>query len=139
MGPGGGGGGLCDISSGCCSFTGPWTVTCSSLRMLRRVAAFCRPLRPVLLPEPPPPPPQSGAEFLKAPEKVLIGRRPRRKFGPRGGGGGAGLVVVGWVWGGGGVVWDPPPVGAKFLKGALRYPPESLWHPQRYVRHVSTP
>ena len=28
---------------------GPWTVTRSSLRVLRRVAAFCRPLRPVLL------------------------------------------------------------------------------------------
>ena len=40
---------LCDIPSGCCSFMGPWTVTRSSLRMLRRVAAFCRPLRPVLL------------------------------------------------------------------------------------------
>ena len=40
---------LCDIPSGCCSFTGPWTVTRSSLRMLRRVAAFCPPLRPVLL------------------------------------------------------------------------------------------
>ena len=40
---------LCDIPSGCCSFTGPWTVTRSSLRMLRRVAAFCRPLRPVFL------------------------------------------------------------------------------------------
>ena len=40
---------LCDILSGCCSFTGPWTLTRSSLRMLRRVAAFCRPLRPVLL------------------------------------------------------------------------------------------
>ena len=40
---------LCGIPSGCCSFTGPWTVTRSSLRMLRRVAAFCRPLRPVLL------------------------------------------------------------------------------------------
>ena len=40
---------LCDIPSGCCSFAGPWTVTRSSLRMLRRVAAFCRPLRPVLL------------------------------------------------------------------------------------------
>ena len=40
---------LCDITSGCCSSTGPWTVTRSSLRMLRRVAAFCRPLRPVLL------------------------------------------------------------------------------------------
>ena len=40
----------CDIPSGCCcSFTGPWTVTRSSLRMLRRVAAFWRPLRPVLL------------------------------------------------------------------------------------------
>ena len=39
---------LCDMPSGCCSFTGPWTVTRSSLRMLRRVAAFCRPLRPVL-------------------------------------------------------------------------------------------
>ena len=38
----------CDIPSGCCSFTGPWTVTRSSLRMLCRVAAFCRPLRPVL-------------------------------------------------------------------------------------------
>ena len=40
---------LCDIPSGCCSFTGPWTVTRSSLRMLRRVATFCRPLRPLLL------------------------------------------------------------------------------------------
>ena len=40
---------LCDIPSGCCFFTGPWTVTRSSLRMLCRVAAFCRPLRPVLL------------------------------------------------------------------------------------------
>ena len=40
---------LCDIPSGGCFFTGPWTVTRSSLRMLRRVAAFCRPLRPVLL------------------------------------------------------------------------------------------
>ena len=39
----------CDIPSGCCSFTGPWTVTRSSLRMLCRAAAFCRPLRPVLL------------------------------------------------------------------------------------------
>ena len=40
---------LCDSPSGCCSFTEPWTVTRPSLRMLRRVAAFCRPLRPVLL------------------------------------------------------------------------------------------
>ena len=40
---------LCDSPSGCCSFTGPWTVTRSSLRMLCRVAAFCRPLQPVLL------------------------------------------------------------------------------------------
>ena len=39
----------CDIPSGCCFWTGPWTVTRTSLRMLRRVAAFCRPLRPVLL------------------------------------------------------------------------------------------
>ena len=31
------------------SLRGPWTVTHSSLRVLRRVAAFCRPLRPVLL------------------------------------------------------------------------------------------
>ena len=38
----------CDIPSGCCFFTGPRTVTRSSLRMLRRVAAFCRPLQPVL-------------------------------------------------------------------------------------------
>ena len=30
----------CDSPSGCCSFTGPWTVPRSSLRMLRRVAAF---------------------------------------------------------------------------------------------------
>ena len=28
---------------------GPWTVTDSSLRVLRRAAAFCRPLRPVFL------------------------------------------------------------------------------------------
>ena len=40
---------LWDIPSGCCFFTGPWTVTRSSLRMLRRGAAFCRSLRPVLL------------------------------------------------------------------------------------------
>ena len=40
---------LCDIPSGCCSFTGPWAVTRSSLRMLRPAAAFCRPLWPVLL------------------------------------------------------------------------------------------
>ena len=40
---------LCDIPSGCCFFTGPWTGTCSSLRMLRRVIAFCRPHPPVLL------------------------------------------------------------------------------------------
>ena len=39
----------CDFPSGCCFFTGPWTVTRFSLRMLRRVAVFCRPLRPVLL------------------------------------------------------------------------------------------
>ena len=39
----------CDIPSGHCFFTGPWTVTRSSLRMLRMVAAFWRPLRPVLL------------------------------------------------------------------------------------------
>ena len=51
LGPGGGWGLIppCDIPSGCCSFTGPWTVTRSPLRMLRWVAAFCRPLRPVLL------------------------------------------------------------------------------------------
>ena len=53
---------LCDIPSGCCSFTGPWTVTRSSLRMLRRVAAFCCP--PVAAPAPPPRPPP-GAELLK--------------------------------------------------------------------------
>ena len=40
---------LCDISSGCWSFPGPRTVTRSSLRMLRRVTAFCWPLWPVLL------------------------------------------------------------------------------------------
>ena len=37
----------CDIPSGRCSFTGPWTVTRSALRVLRRGAAFCQPLRPV--------------------------------------------------------------------------------------------
>ena len=46
---GGGGTPPCDIPSGCCFLTGPRTVTHSSLRMLRRVVAFCRPLRPVLL------------------------------------------------------------------------------------------
>ena len=30
----------CDIPSGCCPFTGPWTVTRSALRGLRRVAVF---------------------------------------------------------------------------------------------------
>ena len=40
---------LCNIPSGGCFPTGPWTVTRSSLRMLRWVAAFCRPLRPVFL------------------------------------------------------------------------------------------
>ena len=51
----------CDIPSGCCSFTGPWTVTRSSLRMLCRVAAFCRPLRLVSFPRSrsPAPPPAS--------------------------------------------------------------------------------
>ena len=39
----------CDIPSRRYFFTGPWTVTRSSLCMLRRVTAFCRPLRPVLL------------------------------------------------------------------------------------------
>ena len=42
------------------SLRGPWTVTRSSLRMLRRVAAFCRPLRPVLLLVPPPPKKSGG-------------------------------------------------------------------------------
>ena len=49
IGKGGGGYPLCDIPSGYCVFTGPWTVTRSSLCMLCRVVAFCRPLRPVLL------------------------------------------------------------------------------------------
>ena len=39
----------CDIPLRCCFLMGPRTVTRSSLRMLRRVAAFCQPLRPVLL------------------------------------------------------------------------------------------
>ena len=43
---------LCDIPSGRCFSTGPWRVTRSSLRMLRRVAAFCRPLRPEVPPHP---------------------------------------------------------------------------------------
>ena len=37
------------IPPGGCFFTGPWTVTCSFLRMLRWLAAFCRPLRPCSL------------------------------------------------------------------------------------------
>ena len=62
---GGGGPAPCDFPLGCYFFTGPWTVTPSSLRVLRRVAAFCRPLRPVFLmvsfprwrgSSPPPPP-----------------------------------------------------------------------------------
>ena len=40
---------LCDIPSSCCFFTGPRKITHSSLRILRWVAAFCRPLQPVLL------------------------------------------------------------------------------------------
>ena len=40
----------CDMPSGCCFLTGPWTVTRSSLRTLRWVAVFCRQLQPVLLP-----------------------------------------------------------------------------------------
>ena len=57
---------LCGIPSRCCFFTGPWTVTRSSLRMLRRVAAFCRPLRPPPLRRtlPPPPPPAGHAELF---------------------------------------------------------------------------
>ena len=94
---------LCDIPSGCCSFTGLWTVPRSSLRMLRRVNAFCRPLRPVLLlvlflrswspvvwcagavldvagcavcaSAAPPPPKKSGAEF----SEVL--KAPKKNFG----------------------------------------------------------
>ena len=40
---------LCDIPLGCGLFTRPWTVPRSSLRTLRRVTAFRRPLRRVLL------------------------------------------------------------------------------------------
>ena len=40
---------LCHIPSGCYFFAGPWTVTRSSIRVLRPVAAFCRPLWRVLL------------------------------------------------------------------------------------------
>ena len=58
---------------------GPWTVTRSSLRMLRRVAAFCRPLRRVLplvsFPRSrspvvgvPPPPPRSPSAALPPPK-----------------------------------------------------------------------
>ena len=78
---GGGGGPLCDSPSGCCFFTGPWTVTRSSLRMLHRVAAFCRPLRPVLLlvsfPRSrspgggcPPPPPPTAYGHSNTPERA---------------------------------------------------------------------
>ena len=31
----------CDIPSGCCSFTGPWTVIRSALRMLRPAIIHC--------------------------------------------------------------------------------------------------
>ena len=40
---------LWNIPSGCGFFAEPWTVTRSSLCVLRQVAAFCRPLRPVFL------------------------------------------------------------------------------------------
>ena len=43
----GGGYPPCGIPSGCWFFTGPWTVTRSSLRMLHRVTAVSRPLQPV--------------------------------------------------------------------------------------------
>ena len=73
---------LCDIPSGCCFFTGPWTL--SSLRMLRRVAAFCRPLRLVLLLVslglcPPPPSPVEPGGVQKVPEKVLLSQTLQKK------------------------------------------------------------
>ena len=40
---------LCDIPSGCCFFTGPWTVTRFFPSHAASVAVFCRPLRPVFL------------------------------------------------------------------------------------------
>ena len=88
---------LCDIPSRCCSFTGPWTVTRSCLRVLRRVAAFSQPLRPVLplvsfphsrspvvgVPglcwmSPPPPPPPEARRVLSAAFARLT-RHTRRK------------------------------------------------------------
>ena len=52
---------LCDVPSGCCFFTGPWTATRSSLRTLRRVAAFCWQL-------PAPPPPQRSKQKVPPPK-----------------------------------------------------------------------
>ena len=119
---------LCDIPSGCCSFTGPWTVTRSSLRMLRRVAAFCRPLRPVLLlvsfprsrspvvgvlglcwmrhGAPPPPPPEGDGTHRKAavsPRKRPVGppdgrHRRRSRAGPSRAMPGSGVMPWGMVW-----------------------------------------
>ena len=91
---------LCDIPSGCCFFMGPWTVTRFLLRTLRRVAAFCRPLRPVLLlvsfprslcwmwravPFAPPPPPQytraaNGFHELRPRTTTALGRNAIRSF-----------------------------------------------------------
>ena len=86
---------LCDIPSGCCSFPGPWTVTRSSLRMLRRVAAFCRPLRPVLL----------LVSFPRSRSPVV------------------GVLGLCWMWHGVPFVrqWRPPPPGL-CLKGGGGYP-----------------
>ena len=71
----------CDIPSGCCFFTGPWTVTRSALRMLRRVAAFCR------LPFLPPTHPQSKGLLEASRSGPVQHVRP-----PAGGGGGSGLL-----------------------------------------------
>ena len=84
---------LCDIPSGGCFFTGPWTLTRSPLRMLRWVTAFCRPLRPVLLlvsfprsrstvvsPPPTPPPPEEVWAFVRAHRRPSAHKR-RQKIG----------------------------------------------------------
>ena len=78
----------CDIPSGCGFFTGSWTVTHSSLRMLRRVAAFCRPLRPVLLLVPSSPPPKKNSTRRNIKWRLM--GRPK-------GGDYYGAVVV-WFW-----------------------------------------
>ena len=90
----------CDIPPGCCFFTGPWTVTPSYLRMLRRVTDFCRPLRPELLlvSFPRPRSPVVGVLGLRWMwQDVPFTRQRRPVVGVRGGGGSRKSDIISWV------------------------------------------